>query len=35
MGRDPEKAANRDAMSNPASLDYFIRFREEHKDKLG
>jgi len=35
MGRDPEKSANRDAMSNPNSLDYFITFREENKDKLG
>jgi len=34
MGRDVEKAANRDAMSNPGSLDYFIAFRDEHKDKL-
>ena len=34
MGRDPEKSANRDAMSNPASLDYFIRFRDENLDKL-
>jgi acetoacetyl-CoA synthetase len=29
-GWSPEKVANRDAMANPASLDYFIRFREEH-----
>jgi acetoacetyl-CoA synthetase len=26
MGWTPEKAASRDAMSNPASLDYFIDF---------
>ncbi len=35
MGAVVEKAANRDAMSNPASLDYFIRFREENREKLG
>jgi acetoacetyl-CoA synthetase len=35
MGKDAAKAANRDAMSNPGSLDYFIQFREQHKDKLG
>jgi len=35
MGKDATKAANRDAMSNPGSLDYFIQFREQHKDKLG
>ena len=34
MGKDPEKSANKDAMSNPHSLDYFIRFREEHLDML-
>ena len=34
MGKDVSKAANRDAMSNPGSLDYFITFQEEHKDKL-
>ena len=34
MGKDVAKAANRDAMSNPGSLDYFITFQEEHKDKL-
>lgn len=31
MGVPEEKAANRDAMSNPQSLDYFIRFRDEQK----
>jgi len=34
MGKDVSKAANRDAMANPGSLDYFITFQEEHKDKL-
>jgi len=34
MGKDVAIAANRDAMSNPDSLDYFIAFREEHKDNL-
>jgi acetoacetyl-CoA synthetase len=34
MGRDPEKSANRDAMSNPGSLDYFIQFRQNNLDKL-
>ncbi|MEX2366686.1 MAG: acetoacetate--CoA ligase [Pseudohongiellaceae bacterium] len=32
MGKDEEKAANRDAMSNPSSLDYFIAFRDRQKD---
>lgn len=32
MGWAPEKAAHRDAMSNPAALDYFIRFAQEGKD---
>lgn len=31
MGVAPAKAANRDAMSNPHSLDYFIRFKEEQQ----
>ena len=31
MGWDVEKAASRDAMTNPASLDYFIRFAAESK----
>lgn len=29
MGEDENKVANRDAMLNPHSLDFFIRFREE------
>ncbi len=28
MGVEVEKAANRDAMSNPASLDWFVNFRD-------
>jgi acetoacetyl-CoA synthetase len=32
MGMAPEKAANRGAMADPAALDYFIRFAEEHRD---
>ncbi|MFC5430886.1 acetoacetate--CoA ligase [Paraburkholderia denitrificans] len=32
MGWSPEKAANRDAMANPAALDFFIRFAAEGKD---
>jgi acetoacetyl-CoA synthetase len=34
MGKDVEKAANKDAMSNPSSLDYFIQFRQDNLDKL-
>jgi len=34
MGKDATKAANKDAMSNPGSLDYFIQFREDNLDKL-
>jgi acetoacetyl-CoA synthetase len=32
MGIPEEKAANRNVMANPASLDYFIRFAEERAD---
>ena len=32
MGRDPDKAANRDIMRNPESLDYFVRFAAEQRD---
>lgn len=32
MGFDLAKAASRDAMSNPASLDYFIEFAREQRD---
>ena len=32
MGIPEEKAANRNVMANPASLDYFIRFAEESAD---
>ena len=32
MGVPEEKAANRNVMANPASLDYFIRFAEESAD---
>jgi acetoacetyl-CoA synthetase len=31
MGVAVEKAANKDAMSNPHSLDYFIRFRDQQQ----
>jgi len=34
MGKDATKAANKDAMSNPGSLNYFIQFREDNLDKL-
>jgi acetoacetyl-CoA synthetase len=32
MGVPEEKAANRNVMANPSSLDYFIRFAEERAD---
>ena len=32
MGWAPEKAASRDAMSNPDSLDYFIEFAANSND---
>jgi len=32
MGVPEEKAANRNVMSNPASLDYFVRFADEQAD---
>lgn len=32
MGLPLEKAGSRDAMSNPASIDYFVRFPHECKD---
>jgi acetoacetyl-CoA synthetase len=32
MGWAPEKAASRDAMMNPAAIDYFIRFAQESID---
>jgi acetoacetyl-CoA synthetase len=32
MGTPLEKAANPNVMSNPASLDYFVRFAEEQAD---
>lgn len=32
MGTPRDKAANRNVMSNPASLDYFVRFAEERAD---
>jgi len=34
LGWQPEKVANRDAMANPAALDYFIRFASEQADLL-
>ena len=32
LGHEVTKAANRDAMANPDILDYFINFRDEHRD---
>jgi acetoacetyl-CoA synthetase len=32
MGAAPEKAASRDAMANPESIDYFVRFAQESAD---
>lgn len=32
MGADPAKAASRDAMTNPAALDYFIAYAREQRD---
>ena len=32
MGAAPEKAASRDAMANPESIDYFVRFAQESTD---
>jgi acetoacetyl-CoA synthetase len=32
MGIPEEKAANRNVMANPSSLDYFVRFAEERAD---
>jgi acetoacetyl-CoA synthetase len=32
MGAPPEKAASRDAMANPESIDYFIQFAQESAD---
>jgi len=32
MGWSLEKAASRDAMSNPSAIDYFVRFAEESTD---
>jgi len=32
MGSPLEKAASRDAMSNPAAIDYFLRFARESQD---
>jgi acetoacetyl-CoA synthetase len=29
MGGDPEKAASRDSLANPAALDWFVRFAKE------
>jgi acetoacetyl-CoA synthetase len=34
MGVAPEKAANRDAMKNPASLDYFLAFAANMRKEL-
>jgi len=32
MGWPPEKAASRDAMTNPDAIDYFVRFAQESTD---
>jgi acetoacetyl-CoA synthetase len=32
MGVAPEKAANRDAVVNPSSLDYFVEYARTQKD---
>jgi acetoacetyl-CoA synthetase len=32
MGMDPEKAANRAALANPAALDYFIDYAKNQRD---
>jgi acetoacetyl-CoA synthetase len=32
MGADPDKAANRAALRNPASLDYFIDYAKNQRD---
>jgi acetoacetyl-CoA synthetase len=32
MGVPPEKAANRDAVANPQSLDYFISYAANQRD---
>ena len=30
MGTDPDRAASRDSLQNPAALDWFVRFADEH-----
>jgi len=32
MGMDPDKAANRGALSNPAALDFFIDYAKNQRD---
>jgi acetoacetyl-CoA synthetase len=32
MGMDPDKAANRAALRNPAALDYFIDYAKNQRD---
>jgi acetoacetyl-CoA synthetase len=32
MGVDPEKAANRNAMSDPEALDFFISYVKQQRD---
>jgi hypothetical protein len=32
LGNAPEKVVSRDAMLNPAAMDYFIRFAQESID---
>jgi len=32
LGSPPDQAANRSAMANPESLDFFVQFARERKD---
>jgi acetoacetyl-CoA synthetase len=34
MGRDVAEAASRDALANPAALDWFVAFAQERKGTL-
>jgi acetoacetyl-CoA synthetase len=35
LGASPERAANRDAMANPAALDVFVELAERLRPRLG
>jgi acetoacetyl-CoA synthetase len=35
MGHDPEKAASRDSLANPAALDWYVNFQKEMFDSGG